>query len=41
MRDFNREVGGMDEWADDITFRFRDTVLTTLDQGKGTEKKLS
>jgi hypothetical protein len=41
MRDFNREVGEMDEWAEDITFRFRDTVLTTLDQGKGTTKTVS
>jgi hypothetical protein len=41
MRDFNREVGGMEEWAEDITFRFRDTVLTTLDKGKGTEKTVS
>lgn len=41
MRDYNRLVGGMDEWAEDITFRFRDTVLTTLDQGKGTTKTVS
>lgn len=41
IRDFNREVGGMTEWAEDITFRFRDTVLTTLDQGKGTQKVVS
>lgn len=41
MRDFNREVGGMSEWEDDIVFRVRDTVLTTLDQGKGTTKVVS
>lgn len=41
MRDYNREVGGISEWAEDITFRFRDTVLTTLDKGKGTEKVVS
>jgi len=40
IRDYNREVGGVSEWAEDIVFRFRDTQLTTLDQGKGTEKKL-
>ena len=40
-RDYNREVGGIVEWEDDIVFRFRDTILTTLDKGKGTEKKLS
>jgi len=34
VRDYN-------EWGDDIVFRFRDIVLTTLDTGKGTEKKLS
>lgn len=28
-------------WDKDLQFRFRDVVLTTLDQGKGTEKKLS
>lgn len=41
VRDYNREVGGVSEWESDITFRFRDTVLTTLDQGKGTEKTIS
>lgn len=41
VRDYNRIVGGIEEWEEDIVFRFRDTVLTTLDQGKGTEKKLS
>jgi hypothetical protein len=41
IRDYNRIVGGVDIWEDDIVFRFRDTVLTTLDQGKGTEKKVS
>lgn len=41
MRDYNREIGGVSQWEEDIVFRFRDTVLTTLDQGKGTEKKLS
>lgn len=34
VRDFNA-------WDSDIVFRVRDTVLTTLDTGKGTEKKLS
>ncbi|HYC28385.1 MAG TPA: hypothetical protein VEB42_06200 [Chitinophagaceae bacterium] len=34
VRDFNK-------WDEDIVFRVRDTVLTTLDQGKGTEKKVS
>lgn len=41
VRDYNREVGGIKEWENDIVFRIRDTVLTTLDQGKGTEKTLS
>ena len=30
IRDFNK-------WGEDIVFRFRDTVLTTLDSGKSTE----
>jgi hypothetical protein len=34
MRDYNG-------WDEDIVFRVRDTILTTLDTGKGTEKKLS
>lgn len=34
VRDFN-------EWDSDIVFRIRDTVLTTLDQGQGTAKKIS
>ena len=34
VRDYN-------EWGDDIQFRHRDTVLTTLDKGKGTEKVVS
>lgn len=34
VRDYNG-------WDSDITFRFRDTVLTTLDQGTGTVKKVS
>lgn len=34
MRDFNG-------WDDDIVFRIRDTVLTTLDTGAGTKKTLS
>lgn len=34
MRDFNK-------WDEDIRFRHRDTVLTTLDKGKGTEKTIS
>lgn len=33
-RDFNK-------WDEDIQFRHRDTVLTTLDKNKGTEKVLS
>jgi hypothetical protein len=41
VRDYNREVGGMAEWEEDIVFRFRDTVLTTLDSGKGTQKTIS
>jgi len=41
VRDFNRVVGGMKEWEEDIVFRVRDTVLTTLDQGKGTAKVVS
>jgi hypothetical protein len=41
VRDFNREVGGMSEWEDDIVFRVRDTVLTTLDTGAGTTKTVS
>ncbi len=40
MRDYNRLVGGMTEWEEDIVFRFRDTVLTTLDTGAGTAKKM-
>jgi hypothetical protein len=34
VRDFNN-------WGEDITFKFRDTVLTTLDTGSGTKKVLS
>lgn len=41
VRDYNRLVGGIGEWEEDIVFRFKDIVLTTLDAGKGTEKKLS
>lgn len=33
-RDFNN-------WGEDIQFRIQETVLTTLDKGHGTEKKLS
>lgn len=33
-RDFNK-------WGSEIHFRFRDTILTTLDQNKGTEKVIS
>jgi len=33
-RDFN-------EWDNDLVFRFRDVVLTTLDKGTGTQKKVS
>lgn len=40
-RDFNREVGGIKEWEEDIVFKFKDIVLTTLDTGGGTAKKLS
>lgn len=35
VRDYNREVGGMSEWAENIQFRMRDTVMTTLDKGHG------
>lgn len=41
VRDYNREVGGMKEWEEDIRFKFRDIVLTTLDAGSGTEKVIS
>lgn len=41
VRDYNRIVGGISEWEDDIVFRVRDTVLTTLDQGRGTQKVVS
>lgn len=41
MRDYNREIGGMAEWGEDIVFRIRDTVLTTLDQNTGTKKVVS
>lgn len=41
VRDYNRIVGGMDEWDEDIVFRIRDTILTTLDKGHGTEKVVS
>lgn len=41
MRDYNREIGGVTEWEDDIVFRIRDTVLTTLDTGAGTAKVVS
>lgn len=41
VRDYNREVGGIKEWEEDIIFRFRDVQLVTLDQGSGTKKKLS
>jgi hypothetical protein len=41
MRDFNREVGGISEWSEDLVFRVRDTVLTTLDTGAGTKKVVS
>lgn len=34
MRDFNK-------WDSDIVFRVRDTILTTLDTGAGTQKTLS
>lgn len=41
VRDFNREIGNQKIWEEDIVFRFRDTILTTLDKGTGTEKKVS
>lgn len=41
VRDYNREVGGQSEWEDDIVFRVRDTVLTTLDKNSGTKKIVS
>lgn len=41
VRDYNRIVGGISEWEEDIVFRVRDTVLTTLDTGRGTTKTLS
>jgi hypothetical protein len=41
MRDYNREVGAVKEWENDIEFRIRDTVLTTLDKGSGTSKVVS
>lgn len=41
MRDYNRVVGGQKVWAEDLEFRIRDTVLTTLNTGKGTAKTLS
>lgn len=39
VKDFNREVGGNKQWEEDIEFRFRDTVLTTLDTGADTSSK--
>jgi hypothetical protein len=41
VRDFNRDVGGISDWSEDLVFRVRDTVLTTLDKGKGTIKTVS
>lgn len=41
IADFNREVGGIAEWEEGIEFRVRDTVLTTLDTGSGTQKVVS
>ena len=41
VRDYNREIGGISDWSEDLVFRFRDTVLTTLDTGKGTKKIVS
>lgn len=41
VRDYNRIVGEQDVWEEDIRFKFRDTVLTTLDQGSGTQKVVS
>lgn len=40
VRDYNREVGGMKDWSADIIFKFRDTVLTTLDKGHGQESAI-
>lgn len=41
MRDYNRIIGSMSEWEENIEFRVRDTVLTTLDTGAGTTKVVS
>lgn len=41
VRDYNREVGGIAEWEEDIVFRVQDTILTTLDTGAGTKKVVS
>ncbi len=41
VRDYNREVGEMDEWEEDIEFRIVDTVLTQLSTGGGTERVVS
>jgi len=41
VRDYNRLVGSMSEWEEDIVFRIQDTILTTLDTGKGTQKIVS
>lgn len=36
-----RAVQQFNGWDEDLVFRFRDVVLTTLDKGKGTEKIVS
>lgn len=41
MRDYNREVGGISEWEDDIHFRVRDTVLTTLNTGMASKQTIA
>ncbi len=41
VRDYNREVGKVAIWEEDIVFRVRDIVLTTLDTGAGTTKNVS
>lgn len=40
IRDYNIEVGNQSEW-ENVVFKFRDTILTTLDTGAGTSKTIS
>ena len=40
IRDYNLNVGAQTEW-ENVVFRFRDTILTTLDTGAGTKKIVS